>query len=166
MFLSAQFLQGVDITRKTILLGAYHQAANLLKQETEILDALHEIRTGSRTDRRTTRFRGEMKRFGRKYGELNEIAHPTSEAIVELLASKIDGDKVDPTIEIIFKEELCVNFFGYHSLLVAKFSEELRKALTTTIGVDQTEEVAGLLVDAIETLKSQGAFGIREKDDG
>jgi hypothetical protein len=103
MFLSAQFLQGLDITRKTIILGAYHQAANLLKQETETLDALHEIRTGSRKDRKTTKFRGEMKRFGRKYGDLNEIAHPTSEAIVELLASRIDGNNVAPTIEKIFK---------------------------------------------------------------
>jgi hypothetical protein len=59
-----------------------------------------------------------------------------------------------------------VSFFGYHSLLIAKFSEELRKALTTSIGIDQTEEVAGMLVAAIETLKSEGAFGIREKDDG
>jgi hypothetical protein len=158
MFLSAQFLQGVDITRTTILIGAYHQAANLLKQETEILNAMHETRVGSRKDRRLTHFKGETKKLGRKYGELNQIAHPTNAAVVELFASEIEGDDVNPTLGIRFNEQLCIGFFGYHSLLVSKFSDELLKLVSVTAGVDLTDEEAVSTLCAIKTLVDEGAF--------
>ncbi len=160
MFLVAQFLQGVDITRKTILIGGYHQAANLLKQETEILDAMHEIRAGSRMDKRTTKFKGEMQKLGRKYGELNKIAHPTTADVVELFSAKIEGNDVDPTLDIQFNEKLCRDFFGYHSLLVSIFSQELREIMIGTIGIDLTNEEEGLVINAIKTLVNEGAFTI------
>lgn len=166
MFLAAQFLQGVDITRMCIFIGAYHQAGNLLKQETEILAAMHEIRGGTRKDKKTTKFRGEMQKFGRKYGELNQIAHPTNSEVVELLASKVEGDSVDPTLDIQFNEELCKNFFGYHSLLISQFSDELSKVATKTIEIDFTDEEAGLLLNAIKTLGAEGAFSMGLQDNG
>lgn len=158
MFLAAQFLQGIDITRQSIVVGAYHQAANLLKQETEILGAMYETRTGTRKDRETAKFRGDMRSLGRKYGELNDIAHPTYAAVVELFSSKIEGDNVDPTLEIQFNEELCKNFFGYHSLLVSRFSDELLEVVTPTIGIGLTNDEEGLIVNAIKALANEGAF--------
>lgn len=160
MFLAAQFLQGVDITRMCIQIGAYHQTANLLKQESEILAAMHEVRSGTRKDRKTAKFRGEMQKLFRKYRELNNIAHPTNTDVVELLASKVEGDNVDPTLDIQFNEALCKNFFGYHSLLVCMFSNELTEVMVNTVDVDVTDEEAALIINAINELVSENAFNL------
>lgn len=161
MFLAAQFLQGEDISRMLILSGAYHQAGNLLKQETEIIVAMYEFRVGTRRDGSTAKFRDDMKKLGRKYGELNDIAHPTKSDVVELLNAKIEGDRVDPTLEVQFIEELCINFFGYHSLLVAIFSEELRAAIKGTMQLDFSDIEKNVVLNAIKTLEKEGAFHIK-----
>lgn len=164
MFLIAQFVQGIELTETAISEGLYPQAANLLKQELETLASLEELRlNGSRPDGKTPKFRGSLKGFGKRYGELNELAHPTRAWIVESLARYEDGDKAGPTTIPQFNADLYKQSYGNQILFMVKLFGHMENLFEDVfnISADQIEE--NLIVSVLGILQDEGIIkGVAE----
>jgi len=108
----AQFIQGTDLTETAITEGLYPQAANLLKQELESISVIDEHEEGTRIDGRVPRFRGPISAFGTRHGELNDIAHPTRQDVIERLNTFADGERYGPTSVPQFNAEIWKLMYG------------------------------------------------------
>jgi len=117
MHLIAQSIQGVDLAFIAIVDGLYAQAAALQKQQLEAIAALGEYTAGTRKDGKTPNIRNTGQRgFGRMYGELNDIAHPSNDHILESLCHFEEEGKQGPTTKPKFVEEYCRYFLSNHCL--------------------------------------------------
>jgi len=163
MHLIAQFLQGIDLTMQSILTGCYHQAANLLKQETEILAAIEECTKGLRKEGRTPNVGNNLMSFREKYGELNDIAHPSRTEIVQMLTTFHEGDALGPTIDPEFDLKLGCNFFGYHTFLLVKVSWKMDEAFRSALSIQLDDVEAAMIMEGFSTLASEGQISIPER---
>lgn len=117
MHLIAQFIQGVDLAFLAIVDGLYAQAAALQKQQLEAIAALGEYTAGIRENGKTPNIKNSGQRgFGRMYGELNDIAHPSNDHILESLCHFEEEGKQGPTTKPQFVEEYCRYFLSNHCL--------------------------------------------------
>lgn len=156
MALVAQFVQGIDITETAISEGLYAQAANLLKQELETLASIEEFEVNARDDGRTPKFRGRLSGFGRRYGEFNEIAHPTRREVVEQLTSFSDGDRYGPTTIPQFNSELFQMLYGNQAMLIAILFGQMQPLFVEVFGVDWDDAETRLASTAIRILIDEG----------
>ncbi|CTQ67439.1 hypothetical protein [Roseibium alexandrii] len=156
MALVAQFIQGVGITETAISEGLYAQAANLLKQELETLASIEEFEAKARKDGRTPKFRGRLTGFGRRYGEFNEIAHPTRQEVVEQLSSFTDGDRYGPTTVPQFNTELFQMLYGNQAMLIAMLFGQMQPLFVEAFGVDWDDTEVRLASTAIRILIDEG----------
>lgn len=164
MSLIAQFIQGVEITETAISEGLYAIAANLLKQELEVLGAIDEFEAAQRRDGKVPSFRGRLSGFGRRYGEFNDIAHPTRQDIVESLATFSDGERYRPTTIPQFNRELYQILYGSQAMFLLMLLGQMQSVFFDVFGVDWDEEETNLATSAIRILLDQGV--IKEKKTG
>ena len=105
MSLTAQFIQGIDVCETAISEGLYSQAAALLKQEMETIEAVHEYETGQRRDRTTPRL-NLLRGFGRAYGEFNNYAHASVEDIHKSIVHFEEGSISGPSVIPQYQREI------------------------------------------------------------
>ena len=160
MSLLAQFIQGIDLTETAISEGLYANAANLLKQELEIIAAFDEHRDGIRLDGKTPRFKGMLAGFGRRYGELNEIAHPTRQEIVESLSTFSDKGRYGPTTIPQFNAELYQIFYGTQAMFFIMLLGRMRSLFLEVFGLDYSEAEVRLATSALKILIDQGTIEV------
>lgn len=156
MALFAQFIQGIDITETAISEGLYAQAANLLKQELETIASIAEFEVKARADGQTPKFRGRLSGFGRRYGEFNEIAHPTRQEVVERLSSFVEGDRYGPTTIPQFDAGLFQMLYGNQAMLIAMLFGQMRPLFIEMFGVDWDDAESRMASTAIRILIEEG----------
>src|SRR6056297_243079 len=156
MHLVAQFILGLDLTMQSILTGCYHQAANLLKQETEILAVIEEYTKELRQQVKKPNVGNHLKPFYPKYSELNDIAHPSRADVVQLFTQFEEGDAHGPTTIPKVNLELSRNFFGYHTLLLTKVAWKMDEAFRSALCIQFNEDEVAMILDGLSTLKTEG----------
>lgn len=134
MSLTAQFIQGVDTCETTISEGLYSQAAALLKQEMEIIEAVHEFEEGSRRDGRTPKL-GKLKAFGRVYGHFNEFAHASQEKIAKSLVTLKVGELCGPSIVPLYDPHIAQLFYGLHTYFIFMCANQMNSLFLDLFGV-------------------------------
>ena len=154
--LIAQFIQGVELAETAISEGLYANAANLLKQELETLAAIDEYEAGNRQDGKTPGFRDRLAGFGRRYGEFNEIAHPTRKEIVESLSTFSDKERYGPTTIPQFNSDLYQILYGNQAMFLVMLFARMQSVFVEVFGVDCDEEEVRLATSALRVLVEEG----------
>lgn len=132
MSLTAQFLQGVEPCEATISEGLYSQAAALLKQEMETIEAMHEFVQGTRREGKTPVIGGRLAGWGPIYGDMNAIAHVARRDITLQLVHVKIGDLAAPSLVPVYNFELSKLLYGIHVFMifdVARLNHDLFREL-------------------------------------
>lgn len=141
MSLTAHFLQGVEPCETAISEGLYSQAAALLKQEMETIEAMHEFVQGTRREGRTPRIGGRLAGWGPIYGDMNAIAHVSRRDIALQLVHVELGDLAAPSLTPVYNYELAKLMYGLHVFMIfdiARLNHDLFRELYGE-GLDEEE---------------------------
>lgn len=138
MSLTAQFVQGIDVCETAISEGLYSQAAALLKQEMETIEAVYEYETGQRRDRVTPRL-NRLRSFGRAYGEFNNYAHVSVEDIHKSIVHFEEEGISGPTVLPQYQRETAEYFYGLHVLFIIYCVSQMKKILSDVYQLELTE---------------------------
>lgn len=93
LVLISAFVQGALHTESLISQGQYAKASAVLKQDYELVARLAEIRAGAAKAGITPQVKHAAKGSQWMYGELNKIAHPSNESMLNDLMSRLEkGD--------------------------------------------------------------------------
>lgn len=152
--LTAQFIQSVDICEVAISEGLYLQAAALLKQEFEAIEAMHEFAGGKRREGKTPQL-DYLKDFGRAYGMFNDYAHLGKEDLHKWVVEeeKPDGDLHGPSIVPQYNKELAATFYGLHVFLIFCCAQEVFKLHQTLYDAEIEKEELAMLHGTLEILQ-------------
>jgi hypothetical protein len=150
-------LQGMHATENCIIEGFYVQAAPLVRQEMEAVEALREIRQGLRLSGRTPRLR-TLKHHGRIYSQMTELAHFSKCELLHHLLWDGSSVLVDPR----FNRKFARFLFATHlnalvgiALDAANLFEKLRGKHLLEVEQEHLEIALGILVEErIVSLKS------------
>lgn len=163
MSLTVQFIQGIDVCETAISEGLYSQAAALLKQEMETIEAVHEYETGQRRDRKTPRL-NLLRGFGRAYGEFNNYAHASVEdihkSIVHFEEEGISGPSVIPQ----YQREIAECFYGFHVFFIICCASQMKKILSDVYELDLTAQELLWLAGALRILQDRDIIRLENED--
>ena len=158
MSLTAQFLQGVEHCETAISEGLYSQAAALLKQEMETIEAMHEFVQGTRREGRTPRIGGRLPGWGPIYGDMNALAHVSRRDISLQLVHVELGNLSAPSLVPVYNFDLAKLMYGIHVFMifdVARLNGDLFEEL---YGEGLNDEEIRWLVAAMRILTEAGAM--------
>lgn len=141
MSLTAQFLQGVELCETAIAEGLYSQAAALIKQEMETIEAIHEFAQGTRRDGKTPRIGGRLDGWGPIYGDMNSLAHVSRHDLATRLVRIERGSIVAPSLFPVYNFELAKLMYGLHVFLIFDLAR---------LNHDLFEELYGEGLDIVE----------------
>jgi len=157
MHLIAQYIQGIALSYIAIIDGLYAQAAALQKQQLEAIAALGEYTAGARKDGRTPNIRHTGQRgFGRLYGELNDIAHPSKDHILESLCHFDEGGKQGPTLAPQFVQEYCRYFLSNHCLQLLNLWRHMSLVFRDEFGLEVPKQDDQNVSSAMKVLMDFG----------
>ncbi|MCX7558675.1 hypothetical protein OS190_03790 [Sulfitobacter sp. F26204] len=154
--LISQFAMGVELVETSICEGLYPQAANLLKQALETLAAVEEITKDRRVDGRAPRFIGRLQNFGRRYGELNEIAHPTRSSMVDYFSRHTEGERTGASSVPRFNKEVYRELYGMQISLMVVALQQMREVFLELGQLDWDEAEVRLAHSATQILLDEG----------
>ena len=154
MSLTAQFIQGIDICETAISEGLYSQAAALLKQEMETIEAVNDYETGQRRDKKTPRL-NLLSGFGRIYGEFNNYAHVSVEDIHKSIVHFVKEDISGPSVLPQYQQHIAEYFYGYHVLFIIYCASQMMKILREVYELELTVEELEWLAVALKVLKDK-----------
>ena len=103
-------IQGIHAIEYCISIGAYAQAAALVRQEIEAVEGLRGIRQGLQNDGHTPRLKA-LKHIGAYYGQLSGLAHLSDHSLLTHVVSEKVGN-IDHSLNAEFARCL----FGLHVL--------------------------------------------------
>ena len=158
MSLTAQFLQGVEVCETAISEGLYSQAAALLKQEMETIEAMHEFVQGSRREGRTPRIGGRLAGWGPIYGDMNALAHVSRRDIALQLVHIELGDLAAPSLVPIYNFELAKLMYGLHVFMIFDVARLNHDLFLELYGEGLDEEESRWLFAATQILTDAGAM--------
>ena len=150
--LTAQFIQGVDICDVAISEGLYSQAAALLKQELETIEAIHEFETGKRREGKTPQL-GKLKNFGGVYGRFNQFAHVSVIEMARTLVVSESGELVGASTLPIYNKDIALDFYGMHVYFIIVVAGQIDALLTEVYGEGFNETEQKFLLVALNILK-------------
>lgn len=163
MSLIVQFVQGIDVCETAISEGLYSQAAALLKQEMETIEAVHEYETGQRRDRTTPRL-NLLRGFGRVYGEFNKYAHVSVEEIHKFIVNYEEKGISGPSVIPQYRREIAEFFYGYHVVFIVHCASQMKKILSDVYEIKLTEQELLWLADASKILQDRDIIRPRNED--
>lgn len=104
-------IQGIELVESAIAIAAYTQAATLIRQEIEAVEAARGLRQGQQKEGKTPRLKA-LAHIGRSYGQLSSIAHLSrSELLIEITDVLKTG--IDPTMNERFEKHLfCIHLLA------------------------------------------------------
>jgi hypothetical protein len=142
-------IQGADVTQYAISTACYPQAAALIRQEIEAVEACEGLRSKRQKEGKTPRLK-VLKYLGPHYGVLSSIAH-LSRSDFLLNLNKITENGIDPNLVEPFEKELfCIHLLCLATICVD--AGELRPFSGDRLLSDQEQawlaSVMGVLVDA------------------
>jgi len=141
-------IQGASVTQYAIATACYPQAAALIRQEIEAVEACEGLRSKRQQEGKTPRLK-VLKYLGPHYGVLSSIAH-LSRSDFLLNLNKITEKGIDPTLVEPFEKELfCIHLIALASICAD--ASELRPFSKEKMMSDQEQawvvSVLGVLVD-------------------
>ena len=166
MSLIVQFVQGIEVCETAISEGLYSQAAALLKQEMETIEAVHEYETDQRRDRRAPRL-DFLRGFGRAYGEFNKYAHVSVEQVHKSIVHFEEKGVSGPTVIPQYRQEIAEYFYGLHVYFLVCCASQMKRILDVSYGFELTGQEHLCLAAALKILKDRDIIrlGNRESDD-
>ncbi len=156
MALAAQFIQGIGITESAISEALYPQAANLMKQQLETLLAIDEIEEALRRDGKTPGFKGKLRRWGKFYGRLNELAHPSRHEVIKQFAFHFTKESSGPTPIPQYDRETFARLYGTQALMLCIFFVHLEKLFVEAFYIGSDDVEHALVVSAKDILLAEG----------
>ena len=163
MSLTAQVVQGIDVCETAISEGLYSQAAALLKQEMETIEAVHEYETGQRRDRKTPKL-NLLRNFGRAYGEFNSYAHVSVEDINKSIVHFQEKDVSGPTVIPQYRREIAEYFYGLHVFFVVCCGTQMKQILSDVYDLDLAEQKLLWLGFALRILQDRDIIRPENED--
>lgn len=163
--LLATFIQGVCSCSSLILTGQFVQAAAIIKQELEIIEAIGEYARGSRKDGKTPRLHRYRNSFGRVYGTLNEYAHASVNDRVKETVFEINGGTRAASILPKPNMDLSVTFFGVHLLAVVDAALEQSRLCEVLYGDQFSDAEKAAVCGAIEVLERRQTITLLKNHD-
>jgi hypothetical protein len=137
LILIASFFQGVGPTETLISEGQYAKAAAALKQDLEILTRVHETLQGVAVAGKTPNVKYAPTGAGRLYGQLNDVAHPSSpELLAAFLGRQDEGDARGVSYEPVFAAETALALYELHVWLLFETCRELLRLMHDLYGAD------------------------------
>lgn len=154
MSLTAQFIYGIDICESAISEGFYSQAAALLKQEMETIEAINEHKTGTRREKITPKMK-ILKGFGRVYSQYNEFSHVSVKDIAKIIVCFDDGNLIGPSILPLYNKEIAIPFYGMHVFFIIVIAKQIESIFIDLFDDKMNEDEIKFLTIAIEILKKE-----------
>ena len=137
LILIASFFQGVGVTETLISEGQYAKAAAVLKQDLEILTRIHETLQGVAKPGGTPNVKYAPTGAGRLYGQLNNVAHPSTPELLAAFLGRLDeGDVCGVSYEPVFAEETALSLYELHVWLIFEMCRELLRLMHDLYGAD------------------------------
>lgn len=137
LILIASFFQGVGATETLITEGQYAKAAAALKQDLEILTRVHETLQGVAKKGGTPNVKYAPTGAGRLYGQLNDVAHPSTPVLLAGFLGRLDeGQAHGVSYEPVFVEETALALYELHVWLVFEMCRELLRLMHDLYGDD------------------------------
>lgn len=154
-------IQGIGTVENCIAGGLYIQAAPLVRQEIEGVEAIREIISGLRLSGKSSRGRNTpqlrtMRHFGKLYGQLSEIAHFSKP---ELIGHLLGGMSLN--IDPIFNSDFSKLLFGTHIFALTGVALDLANLFASDnceiLQQDEEEHIAA----SLGMLEAEGIFKIK-----
>lgn len=158
--LTSQFIVGIDLCERAISEGVYTTAAALLKQEMEIIEAVHEFEVDKRVEGKTPRIGGRLGDFGRLYGLYDEIAHVGKALRGKEIVQSTDGQKVGASTVPIYDKERTATFYGMHTLFVTVVAIQMGDLMNELYGEGLNDEEKKFLVLSRVALEKEDIIDI------
>ena len=127
--LIAQFVVGIEQCKISIEEGLYAQAAALLKQELETVSAIEEYRDDRRKEGKTPKIgHGLTQNYGKVYGRLNEICHPSRHDWAKTLVVQKIETVTGANILAVYNGQIARFLYGQHVIyldMIVQLSDEI-----------------------------------------
>lgn len=131
LVLAAAFLQGAPATETLISEGQYAKAAATLKQDYEILARLAEIRIGKAKQGQTPNARHAPDGSQFIYGDLNKVAHPSNEPILDELLNKLVAGEIRGVSPVpVFLKDIARQLYEVHVFTLLHVVREVAELMT------------------------------------
>lgn len=131
LVLIASFVQGAPVTETLISEGQYAKAAATLKQDYEILARLAEIRAGKAKQGVTPNVKHAPDGSQYIYGDLNKVAHPSNEAILDELLNKLAAGEIRGVSPVpAFQKDFARQLYEIHVFTLLHGVREAAKLMT------------------------------------
>lgn len=135
--LVSTFIQGCDQTEQLISEGYHSKAAAALKQDMELLTRIREVDAGAAKSGVTPHMRHAPTGSARLYGDLNKVAHPSHEPLLQRHLEQVTKDDVPGVSPFpTFVEQTIKNHYWIHAWLCYEFSRESVRILMENYGDD------------------------------
>lgn len=135
LILISAFFQGVGKTEALISEGHYPKAAAALKQDLEILTRVHETLQGVALTGRTPNVKYAPTGAGRLYGQLNDVAHPSTPSLLAQLVGSMEvGGARGVTYVPTFVQENALGLYEVHVWLLLEMCRELIRLMYELYG--------------------------------
>ena len=162
--LTAQFIQGVDICETAISEGLYFQAAALLKQEMETIEAAYDYEIGKRKEKKTPRMR-LLKDFGKAYGEFNDFAHVGVENIHKFIVHYEKNGMSGPSVVPSYDRDIATRFYGLHVYFIIHCARQIMKLFKEIYGSGLSSMELLMVRDALQILQVEDIIKPAEEVD-
>jgi hypothetical protein len=131
LVLIASFVQGAPATEGLISEGQYAKAAAALKQDYEILARLAEIRAGKAKQGQTPNVKHAPDGSQYIYGDLNKVAHPSNEPILDELLNKLIAGEIRGVSPLpVFQKDVARQLYEVHVFTLLHVVREGAKLIT------------------------------------
>jgi hypothetical protein len=131
LVLVTSFVQGAPATETLISEGQYAKAAAALKQDYEILARMAEIRAGKAKQGQTPNVKHAPDGSQFIYGDLNKVAHPSNEPILDELLNKLVAGEIRGVSPLpVLQKDVARQLYEVHVFTLLHVVREGAKLMT------------------------------------
>lgn len=153
------FYQGTHATETLISEGQYIKAAAALKQDYEIIARIYEVRAGTAKPGQTPQVRHLAKEARGYYGELNKVAHPSNQEMLENLMSTLSLGESQAISHIpSYNRQYSQGLYELHVWLIYMIVQQHLRLFVEMYGEEEPaiKEVGTWFLGSVDLLKTAG----------
>lgn len=159
LILLTAFYQGTHATENMISEGQYIKAAAALKQDYEIVARICEVRACTAKSGQTPQVRHFAKEVRGYYGELNKVAHPSNQEMLENLMSTLSLGESQAISHIpVYNEQYSQGLYELHIWFIFMIVQQHLRLFVEMYGKDEPaiRDVANWFLGSVSLLKAAG----------
>jgi hypothetical protein len=119
LILLTAFYQGTHATETLISEGQYIKAATVLKQDYEILARIYEVKKGTAKVGQTPQIRYLEEEVRGYYGDLNKVAHPSNQEMLENLMQTLSFGTAQAISHVpVYNKDYSMSLYELHIWLI------------------------------------------------